>query len=220
MLPVFSRLFEKLVFNQLHQYLNDRCFANSNQSGFRKLHSTATCLLRNTHDWYIKIEFDTFDHQIICRKLESSGVLHRELAWFGSYLLNRDQHCRINGIDLQSKSINIVLPQGLCLCPLLFLVYINDIPRAIKNSTTSMYADDTSLCFKSKDLSRLNEALNEDLSRLDAWLISNKLSLNVAKTQSCWSLPELKRKLLISLTRIYKSKLMERSLKLLAKLST
>ena len=47
-----------------------------------------------------------------------------------------------------------------------------------------MYADDTSLCFKYKDLSRLNEALNEDLSRLDAWLISNKLSLNVAKTQS------------------------------------
>ena len=47
-----------------------------------------------------------------------------------------------------------------------------------------MYADDTSLCSKSKDLSRLNEALNEDLLRLDAWMISNKLSLNVAKTQS------------------------------------
>ena len=64
-----------------------------------------------------------------------------------------------------------------------FLVYINDLPRAVKNSTTSMYANDTSLCFKFMDLFWLNEALNEDLSRVDAWLISNKLSLNIAKTQ-------------------------------------
>ena len=83
-----------------------------------------------------------------------------------------------------------------------------------------MYADDTSLCFKSKDLSRLNEALNEDLSRLDAWLISNKLSLNVAKTQSMLDSTKAKRKPFISLTTIYRSKLRERSSRLLAKLST
>ena len=59
-----------------------------------------------------------------------------------------------------------------------------------------MYADDTSLCFKSKDLSRLNEALNEDLSCVDAWLISNKLSLNVAKTQSMLVSTKAKRKTL------------------------
>ena len=59
-----------------------------------------------------------------------------------------------------------------------------------------MYADDTSLCFQSKDLSRVNEALNEDLSRLDAWLISNKLSLNVAKTKSMLVSTKAKRKTL------------------------
>ena len=59
-----------------------------------------------------------------------------------------------------------------------------------------MYADDTSLCFQSKDLSRVNEALHEDLSRLDAWLISNKLSLNVAKTKAMLVSTRAKRKAL------------------------
>ena len=107
---------------------------------------------------------------------------------------NRVQYCRVNGVDSQIENINIGVPQGSCLGPLLFLVYINDLPRAIKNSTTSMYADDTSLCFQSKDLSRVNEALKEDLSRLDAWVISNKLSLNVAKTKSMLVSTKAKRK--------------------------
>ena len=209
MLPVVSRLFEKLVFSQLYRYLNDNCFINSNQSGFKELHSTVTCLLKNTDDWYngldtgnlagmvfvdLKKAFDTVDHQILCRKLESYGVLHKELAWFGSYLSNRVQYCRVNGVDSQIENIDIGVPQGSCLGPLLFLVSINDLPRAVKNSTISMYADDTSLCFKSKDLSRLNEELNEDLSCLDAWLINNKLSLNVAKTQSMLVSTKVKRK--------------------------
>ena len=124
-LPVVSRLFEKLVFNQLYQYLNDNCFVNSNQSGFRELHSTVTCLLKNTDDLYsgmdtgnlagmvfvdLKKAFYTVDHQILCGKLESYGVLHRELAWFGSYLSNRVQYCRVNGVDSQIENINIGVP--------------------------------------------------------------------------------------------------------------
>ena len=116
-LPVVSRLFEKLMFNQLYRYLNDNYFVNSNQSGFRELHSTITCLLKNTDDWYNGIDagnlvgmvfvhlekaFDTVDHRILCRKLESYGVLHRELTWFGSYLSNRVQKCIVNGVDSQN----------------------------------------------------------------------------------------------------------------------
>ena len=77
-----------------------------------------------------------------------------------------------------------------------FLVYINDPPRAVKYSITSMYADDTSLCFKFEDISWLNEALNEDLLCLDSWLSSNKLSLNVARTQSMLFSNKAKRKAL------------------------
>ena len=65
-----------------------------------------------------------------------------------------------------------------------FSFFTTDLPRAVKGSPTSMYTDDTSLCFKSKDLSGLNKALNDDLSNLDDGLVSNKLSLNVAKTQA------------------------------------
>ena len=135
-LPVVSTLFEKLVFNQLYQYLNGNCFINSNQSGFRELYSTATCLLKNTDDWYkgmdtgnlvgmvyigLKKAFDTVDHQILCRKLGSYGVLHRELAWFGSYSSNRAQYCRVNGVESKIENIEVGVPQGRALVRFFFL---------------------------------------------------------------------------------------------------
>ena len=121
-LPVVSRLFGKVVFNQLYRYLNDNYFLNSNQSGFRELHSTVTCLLKITDDWYnvmdtgnlagmvfvdLKKAFDTVDHLILCRKLESYGVLQRELAWIGFHLSNRVQCCKVNGVDKQTENIEI-----------------------------------------------------------------------------------------------------------------
>ena len=198
-LPVLSRIFEKLIYDQLYQYLDGSGFLTSDQCGFRPLHSTATCLLKCTDDWYsgmdkghftglisidLKKAFDTVNHKILCQKLEHSGVTGRELSWFNSYLSNRKQYCRINGVDSNIKEIEVGVPQGSCLGPLLFLVYINDHPCIMENSKVSMYADDTSLYYSSSDISQLNDALNEDLKKLDRWLKGNKLSLNVVKTRS------------------------------------
>ena len=76
------------------------------------------------------------------------------------------------------------VPQGSCLGPLLFLIYINDLPKALKISRMSMFADDTCLYHQSSDISLLNEAINKDLTYMDNWLKGNKLSLNVMKTHS------------------------------------
>ena len=76
------------------------------------------------------------------------------------------------------------VPQGSCLGPLLFIIYINDLPLSTKHSQVNMYADDTSLSFSSKNILTINERVNEHLKCLKFWLAGNKLSINVAETNS------------------------------------
>ena len=132
----------------------------------------------------LKKAFDTVDHEIVCRKLDLYGVHQRELSWFESYLSDRKQFCRVNGADSTLGNIEVGVPQGSCLGPLLFPIYVNDLPQAVQESNVSMYADDTSLCYQSHDLTQLNEAISNDLRKLDSWLQGNKLPLNIAKTHS------------------------------------
>ena len=198
-LPVISRVFEKLIADQLYQYMNENSLFSPDQSGLLKHHSTATCMLNNTDECYkgfdlgklvglvfieIKKAFDTVDHQILLKKLMLYGVQQCELSWFKSYLTNCKQFCMINGTESDIGDIDIGIPQGSCLGPLLLILYINDLPQAIKQSTISMYADDTSLCYQVSNMTQLIEAINMDLKELDTWLQGNKLSLNVAKTHS------------------------------------
>ena len=89
-----------------------------------------------------------------------------------------------------------LLERGLnsCLGPLLFLVYINDLPQAVQNSTIAMYADDTSLSYRSDDVQKLNESMNKDLTSIFEWLKGNRLSLNVTKTKAMAILTKQKEK--------------------------
>ena len=190
-LPTLARIFEKLVYDQLANYLE----RNKYQSGFRKFHSTVTAMLRNSDDWLLNIDkgkdlngviffdlkkaFDTIDHDILLVKLSRYGVLENELKWFTSYLSERKQFCYVNGIHSLFTSIKYGVPQGSCLGPLLFLIYINDLPLVIKNATPSIFADDTGLTAASESFPHLKNLIEEDIQSLVTWLANNKLTLNV-----------------------------------------
>ena len=120
MLPVVSRLFEKLVYNHLYDYIDKNKMIFSDQSGFRALHSVLTSLLKCTNDWYLNIDkgkytalvyidlkkaFDTVDHDILLRKLNFCGLKGKELGWFRSYLTDRRQCCNVNGQISATDSI-------------------------------------------------------------------------------------------------------------------
>ena len=127
--------------------------------------------------------FDTVDHGILMSKLSSVGVSPSDLEWFTSYLSNRKERTSFENELSEALPVTFGVPQGSILGPLLFLVYINDLPSAIEHSEVSLYADDTVLyCFSKEP--HLESKLNEDLYNVALWLKANKLTLNLSKTKS------------------------------------
>ena len=197
-LPAISKIMEKILYNQLYSYLSKFRLLSDSQFGFRKFHSTATALLNCTNDWYVNLDrkmfnlvvlidlkkaFDTVDHQILLRKLELYGIKGQALSFLNSYLSNRSQKCQINGFLSSEKVIRCGVPQGSILGPLFFLLYINDLPQCLSKTKPRLFADDTNLTASGDSITRLEAAVNSDLENLKKWLIANKLSLNVAKTE-------------------------------------
>ena len=131
----------------------------------------------------LKEAFDTVKHDILLSKMNLFEIQGIALDWFRSYLTNRTQRCLVNGSLSRICSLKCGVPQGTILGPLLFLIYINDLPNCLTSCQPRMYADDTYITYADVDVNSIQLNLNHDLGNLNKWLISNKLALNTAKTE-------------------------------------
>ena len=198
LLPVFSKIFEKLIYTRMYSFLEENRLIYDHQFGFRTKHSTnhavisLTELIKSYKDSgntvagiFIDLQkaFDTVNHQILCDKLNYYGFRGISNDLISSFLSGRKQHVSINGHNSGNLDITCGVPQGSTLGPLLFLIYINDLRFCLKYATSSHFADDTCLLYASKKLKTLETNLNYDLKSCSEWLKANRLSLNVKKTE-------------------------------------
>ena len=132
----------------------------------------------------IRKAFDSINHEILLKKMNLNfGISGNALKWFDSYIKDREQQCIVNGQLSSSKNIICGVPQGSILGPLLFLLYINDMPDSLNNTTASLYADDTEIYASSDNSSDLISKLNEDLKNMSRWMSINKLQIHPTKSK-------------------------------------
>ena len=197
-LCTLSKVFEKIMYNRLLNYLDHYKILFSYQFGFRKLHSTYMAfmvlmdkLTKALDDGKFVVgilldfskAFDTVDHDILLNKLSHYGIRGVPHLWFKSYLSNRQQFVTYNGVSSSVKTVKCGVPQGSILGPLLFLIYINDLVSVCSHCFPILFADDTNLFASGNDLPSISELLSKELAELSLWLKVNRLSLNLKKTQ-------------------------------------
>lgn len=198
LLPCISKVFEKLVFDQVYTYLTNNNILSPAQSGFRPGDSTVRQLTSICHKIYqtldngdevlsvfldFKKAFDKVWHKGLIFKLEKVGIRGNLHLWFSSYLHDRKQFVVIKGSKSSLKTILAGVPQGSVLGPLLFLVFVNDIHVGLLSSV-QLYADDTSL-FKTvtnKNTRLAIRELNDDLDKVRRWTSQWLMELNTDKS--------------------------------------
>jgi len=198
LLSNIDKILERLMYNRLYNFLDKSLVIYDLQFGFRQKYSTSYALLHLTEtirqaldkgDFacgiFVDLQkaFDTVDINILLAKLQYYGVKGVANLWFKSFLTDRKQFVNINGAPSNVSRVEIGVPQGSVLGPLLFLLYINDLHKVIKFCKVHHFADDTNLLHTNKSIKKLNKFVNYDLKNLYNWLTANKISLNVKKTE-------------------------------------
>ena len=198
LLPVYSKIIEKLIYTRTYHFLDSNNLFYERQFGFISKYSTNHALISTT-EWiksyidkgnfvggiFIDLQkaFDTVNHDILCEKLMLYGFRGNSYLLIKSFLTNRKQFVSINGFNSSHIEITCGVPQGSTLEPLLFLLYINYLNLSFNNAIASHFADDTCIMYGSSKPKTLETVLNCDLKKISDWLKANRLSLNVKKSK-------------------------------------
>lgn len=198
-LPVLSKILEKIIYKQLYAYVDENNILPECQSGFRKSHSTTSALL-NVTDNIIRAcdekkitalvlldfskAFDTVNHELLCAKLKYIGLDEVSLNLFCSYFMQRSQKVTVQGITSTSVNITSGVPQGSILGPLLFLIYTSDLFTKLRVCKIQGYADDTQIyhSFFPSSAHLANDTINSDLSIINEFCFSHNLKINANKS--------------------------------------
>jgi hypothetical protein len=200
-LPILSKAFEKLIYDQVSNFLKDNNILNEFQSGFRHRHSTTTALVKITDDIRKSMDnkelsllvlldfskaFDSIDKDILAAKLKGIGFSSSTINWTTSYLSDRKQMVVTNDMCSQWAQVSRGVPQGSILGPLLFSLYINDCSSVIKSCNYHLYADDLQIYLHSnvESLRDNIKCINNDLDNLNTWSNHNFLNINPSKSQA------------------------------------
>ena len=196
-LPAFSKILEKIVCDSLRQFCISNSIITEAQFGFMEGKSTEDATLNFVGDIVKSFDegqytvgifldlskaFDTVDHEVLLVKLDHYGVRNECFMWFLSYLKNRQQYVSYNGSNSDLYQIHYGVPQGSILGPLLFILYINDIVNTSQHLKYVLFADDSNFYISHTDINYLLTLMNQEMDKVRAWIIANKLTLNISKT--------------------------------------
>ena len=191
MLPLISKVIEKVIYDQASTFLNSKNRLYTYQSGFRKKHSTDFCFFYSNDKILkgfdkgmmtgmvlidLRKAFDITDHDVLLQKLNAIGFSKQTVNWFESYLSSRSFLINLGNNFSQPASVSCGAHQGSIFGPLLFLIYVNDVSQAVK-CHLFLYSDDSCLVSQHKDINEIEKQLHVDFSNICDWFVDNKLSI-------------------------------------------
>ena len=195
-LAIFGKIFEKIIYNRLYNFITSQGLMYENQYGFRKNHSTShalnfsvnyieSCLKNKQHVLGIFIDlskaFDTISHDKLLYKLANYGIRGKVLELIKSYLTNRLQYVSTLGEDSAKMSVKFGVPQGSVLGPLLFIIYMNDIYKSTDLGKFILFADDTNIFVADNCKEKVYEIANEVMECIYKYMRCNLLHINFKK---------------------------------------